>query len=227
MNDRAVSPAIAATHPLPIAVLLSGTGHTLANLLDHVARGALSATIPVIIGTKAGLGGQMVAESAGIPYHVVARRQYPDADAFSAAIWETLAPYGVRLAVLAGFLQPLRIPPEWVGRVLNIHPSLLPSFGGKGMYGHHVHAAVLAHGCKVSGCTVHLCDDTYDTGPIVAQQCVSVAEGDTPETLAARVFAAECALYPQVIAAFAAGRVRQAGRHVIISGERLPSPVEG
>lgn len=223
MNERAVSPDIA---PLPIAVLFSGTGRTLTNLLDHMTRGTLSVTIPVVIGTKAGLGGQTVAENAGIPCHVVARQQYANGEAFSAAIWDVLAPYAVRLVILAGFLQVLRIPPEWAGRVLNIHPSLLPSFGGKGMYGHHVHAAVLAHGCKVSGCTVHLCDDTYDTGPIVAQQCVPVIEGDTPETLAARVFAAECALYPQVIAAFAAGRVRQDGRHVMISGETSPSPIE-
>ncbi len=161
--------------PLPIAVLLSGTGRTLANLLDRIAHGTLPAVVRVVVGTKAGLGGQTVAENAGVPYQVIARRQYHDGDAFSAAIWDTLAPYGVRLVVLAGFLQRLRIPPAWQGRVINIHPALLPSFGGAGMYGHHVHAAVLAHGCKVSGCTVHLCDDTYDTGPIIAQQCVPVA----------------------------------------------------
>jgi phosphoribosylglycinamide formyltransferase-1 len=101
--------------------------------------------------------------------------------------------------------------------VINIHPSLLPAFGGQGMYGHHVHEAVLAHGCKVSGCTVHICDDAYDAGPIVAQQCVPVRDGDTPDTLAARVFSAECALYPEVIRAFAEGRVQRDGRRVTIA----------
>jgi len=228
INDRtAIAPAITYPGiPLPIAVLLSGTGRTLANLLDRIAHGTLPAAVRIAIGTKAGLGGQAVAEGAGVPYQVIARRQHRDSDAFSAAIWETLAPYDVRLVVLAGFLQPLRIPPAWQGRVVNIHPALLPSFGGVGMYGHHVHAAVLAHGCKVSGCTVHLCDDTYDTGPIIAQQCVPVHDDDTPNTLAARVFAAECVLYPQVIAAFAAGRVHQQGRRVTMIAETPPSPTE-
>ncbi len=223
MNDRAIP---SSPTPLPIAVLLSGTGRTLANLLARIARGTLPAVVRVVVGTKAGLGGQAVAEGAGVPYHVIARRQHEDSDASSAAIWEALAPYEVRLVVLAGFLQPLRIPPAWQGRVVNIHPALLPSFGGVGMYGRHVHAAVLAHGCKVSGCTVHLCDDTYDTGAIIAQQCVSVYDDDTPETLAARVFAAECTLYPQVIAAFAAGRIRQDGQRVTMIAETPPSPTK-
>ncbi len=147
---------------------------------------------------------------------IVRRRDFAESDAFSAAVWEAIAPYDVRLVVLGGFLHQLLVPPGWEGRVLNIHPSLLPAFGGKGMYGRHVHDAVLAHGCKVTGCTVHICDDAYDAGPIVAQRCVPVLDDDTTETLGARVFAAECALYPAVIRAFAEGRIQQHGRRVTI-----------
>jgi folate-dependent phosphoribosylglycinamide formyltransferase PurN len=103
-------------------------------------------------------------------------------------------------------------------KVLNIHPALLPAFGGKGMYGKRVHEAVLASGVKVSGCTVHFADDTYDTGPILVQKCVPVKEGDDPGTLAARVFAAECEAYPEAIRLIASGRVRIEGRRAIVSG---------
>lgn len=202
--------------PFPIAVTLSGTGRTLANLLRQIAAGDLPVAVRCVIGSKEGLGGLAVAAAAGIPTHVVARRVYADTEAFSAAVWSVIAGYEVRLVVHGGFLQKLLVAPGWEGRVINIHPSLLPAFGGAGMYGQHVHAAVLAHGCKVSGCTVHICDDAYDAGPIVAQRCVPVLDDDTPERLAARVFAAECALYPAVIRAFAEGRVQQMGRRVTI-----------
>ncbi len=203
--------------PFPIAVTLSGTGRTLANILHRIAAGELPVAVRCVIGSKAGLGGLAVAEAAGIPTHVVARRAYADTEAFSAAVWSVIGGYDARLVAHGVFLQKLLVAPGWSGRVINIHPSLLPAFGGAGMYGHHVHAAVLAHGCKVSGCTVHICDDAYDAGPIVAQRCVPVMDDDTPDSLAARVFAAECALYPEVIRAFAQGRVQQAGRRVTIA----------
>ena len=168
---------------LSIAVLLSGTGRTLANLLDQIEHNELPVRVRCVIGSKAGLRGLEIAETAGFRHHVVRRRDFADTEAFSAAIWEAIEPYGVHLVVLGGFLQKLLVPPEWEGSVINIHPSLLPAFGGKGMYGMHVHEAVLAHGCKVTGCTVHICDDAYDAGPIVAQHCVPVRDDDTPETL--------------------------------------------
>jgi phosphoribosylglycinamide formyltransferase-1 len=205
------------TAPFPIAVTLSGTGRTLANLIDRIDTGELNVAIRCVIGSKAGLRGLEIAAAAGIPQHVIARRNYPDTAAFSAAVWDVIGAHDVRLVVHGGFLQKLLVPPSWAGRVINIHPSLLPAFGGQGMYGHHVHEAVLAHGCTVSGCTVHICDDAYDTGPIVAQRCVPVLPIDTPDTLAARVFAAECDLYPAVIRAFAEGRVQQTGRRVTIA----------
>jgi phosphoribosylglycinamide formyltransferase-1 len=215
MNDGpGIEPS---TPPFPIAVLLSGTGRTLANLLEEIDRGMVPARVRCVIGTKPGIRGIEIAEAAGIPTHLIRRRDFPDTEAFSAGIWDTLAAYDLRLIVHAGLLSKVLIAPGWEGRVINIHPSLLPSFGGQGMYGHHVHEAVLAHGCKVSGCTVHICDDAYDAGPIVAQRCVPVRDDDTPETLAERVFAAECALYPAVIRAFAEGRIQRTGRRVTIA----------
>ncbi len=205
----------------PIAVLLSGQGRTLANLLTWIERGDLPVAVRCVIGSKPGIRGLTIAADAGIPHHVIQRRDFADTEAFSANVWECLESYESRLIVHAGFLQKLLVPAGWEGRVLNIHPSLLPAFGGKGMYGQHVHAAVLAHGCKVSGCTVHICDDAYDTGPIVAQQCVPVRDDDTPETLGERVFTAECTLYPTVIRAFAEGRIQQRGRRVTIAPDTL------
>jgi len=118
---------------------------------------------------------------------------------------------------MGGFLKRITIPQDFANRVTNIHPALLPSFGGEGMYGHFVHEAVLHSGAKVSGCTVHLADNEYDRGPILVQKCVPVLEDDTPETLAARVFEAECEAYPEALRLIAAGRVRVEGRRVRIS----------
>jgi len=115
-------------------------------------------------------------------------------------------------------LHLLPIPADFRHRVLNVHPSLLPAFGGKGMYGYHVHAAVLAYGARVTGCTVHFADETYDTGPILVQRCVPVKDGDGPDTLAARVFQAECEAYPEAIRMVADGRVTVQGRRVVVSG---------
>jgi phosphoribosylglycinamide formyltransferase-1 len=133
-------------------------------------------------------------------------------------VWTAIRSFNPDLICFTGWLHLLPIPEEFRQKVLNIHPSLLPAFGGKGMYGHHVHEAVLAYGAKVSGCTVHFADDTYDTGPILVQKCVPVKEGDNADTLAARVFQAECEAYPEAINLIAAGRVTVQDRRVIISG---------
>jgi formyltetrahydrofolate-dependent phosphoribosylglycinamide formyltransferase len=199
---------------LPLAVLLSGTGRTLENLLATIARGALAARVAVVVSSRPGVRGLAVAEAHGIPTRTVERRDFADDATFSAAIYGAVAPHGPRLIVLGGFLRRLTIPPAWAGRIINIHPSLLPAFGGRGLYGRRVHEAVLAHGVKVTGCTVHFADDEYDHGPIVLQRAVPVLDDDTAETLGERVFAAECALYPAAIALFAAGRLRPEGRRV-------------
>ncbi len=174
-----------------LAVLLSGSGRTLVNLAAAITRGDLRARITTVIASKVCAGCDRARE-LGIEPRVMTGVIDPDEldRAANGADW----------IVLAGYLKLIRVPARYRGRVVNIHPALLPSFGGKGMYGHHVHEAVLAHGCKVSGCTVHMVDDEYDRGPIIAQRACPVLDTDTPDTLAARVFEQECIAYPEAIA---------------------------
>jgi phosphoribosylglycinamide formyltransferase-1 len=200
--------------PIRLAVLLSGSGTTLQNLIDRIADGRLAAQIVQVVTSKPSAFGVERARRAGLPVDVVERRSFPDVAAFSAAIFDRCRSADAELVCLAGFLQLLRIPDDFTHRVLNIHAALLPAFGGKGMYGHHVHEAVLASGAKVSGCTVHFADNEYDHGPIVLQRAVEVRDDDTPDTLAARVFAAECEAYPDAIQLYAAGRLRVENRRV-------------
>jgi phosphoribosylglycinamide formyltransferase-1 len=186
-------------NPLRLAVLLGGSGRSLQNLLDRSADGRLPARIVLVVSNKADALGLERARRAGVPTTVVERKRYADRDAFSAAVFDHCRQFGVDLVCMAGFLQLLRIPDDFAGRVLNIHPALLPAFGGQGMYGHRVHEAVLTARAKESGCTVHFADNEYDHGPIVLQKAVEVRADDTPDTLADRVFAAECEAYPEAI----------------------------
>jgi len=183
---------------LRLAVLLSGTGRTLQNLIDKISNGELAATIVLVISNKDDAYGLTRAEAAGIPTAIVTKKDFPG-PAFSERIFTLIRKSRADLVCMAGFLQLLHIPEDFTGRVLNIHPALLPDFGGQGMYGHHVHEAVLKSGAKESGCTVHIADNEYDRGTIFVQKRVPVLEGDTPETLAERVFAAECEAYPEAI----------------------------
>jgi formyltetrahydrofolate-dependent phosphoribosylglycinamide formyltransferase len=193
--------------PLRLAVLLSGGGTTLQNLAEVIARGELDAEIACVVSSRPDAFGVQRAANLGLPRHVVVRKSCPSVAAFSERVFRHVREARANLVCLAGFLSLLDIPDDFVGRVLNIHPALLPSFGGKGMHGHHVHEAVLAAGCKVSGCTVHLADQTYDTGPILVQRCCPVRDDDTPDTLAGRVFEQECLAYPEAIRMFLAGIV--------------------
>lgn len=136
---------------------------------------------------------------------------------FGDRVWAAVRRFQPELVCFAGWLHLLPIAGDFRHKVLNIHPALLPAFGGKGMYGRRVHEAVLAYGAKVSGCTVHFADDTYDTGPVLVQKCVPVREGDDPDALAARVFEAECEAYPEAIRLIAEGRARVEGRRVVVS----------
>jgi phosphoribosylglycinamide formyltransferase-1 len=199
--------------PIRLAVLISGGGTTLQNLIDRIGDGRLAARIVGVVSSRADVRGVERAQQAGLPVAVVDRRR-PE------AVWDAVRQFGPDLVCLAGWLHLLPIPADFRQRVLNIHPALLPAFGGKGMFGRHVHEAVLAYGARVSGCTVHFADDTYDTGPILVQRCVPVLDGDDPDTLAARVFAAECEAYPEAIRLMAEGRVRIDGRRVVIAGSR-------
>ena len=190
------------TRPLRLAVLLSGSGRTLENLLDRIAAGTLPAEVALVVSNKPLVRGVAIATRAGIPVEVMPRDGTPT-EPWSEAIFAACRRAGAELVVMAGFLALLRIPADFAGRVVNIHPSLLPAFGGKGFHGDHVHRAVLDRGCTVSGCTVHLVDDEYDHGRILLQLTVPVLRDDTVASLAARVFAAECEALPEAIAAIA------------------------
>jgi len=184
--------------PFRLGVLISGSGRTLQNIHDRIADGSLDAEIACVISSRADAYGVQRARDAGLPVHVVSRRHVPDPD-FHDRITQHLVDAGVDLVCLAGFNTLYRIPPLLAGKVINIHPALLPEFGGRGFYGLRVHEAVLAAGRWESGCTVHFCDNEYDHGPIILQRRVPVLDGDTPESLAARVFEQECIAYPEAI----------------------------
>lgn len=199
-------------HPARLAVLLSGSGRTLENLLGVIARGELAASVPLVIASRECLGAGK-ARAAGI--ETIVHAAPLAAEEFAAL----LSARRIDWVVLAGYLRLVPIPPAYEGRVVNIHPALLPDFGGPGMHGDKVHAAVLASGRGVTGCTVHLCDARFDTGPIVLQRTCPVLPGDTPRTLSARVFEQECAAYPEALRRLIAG----AGR----AGVRATSPAGG
>ncbi len=153
---------------------------------------------------------------------LVERKQYEDTPAFSYAVWDEIRAAQADLVVMAGFMSLIEIPPDYENRVVNVHPGLIPAFCGKGMYGHHVHEAVIAYGAKVSGCTVHFANARYDEGPIIMQGVVPVYDDDTPESVAERVQAKERGIYPKAIQLIAEGRVRVDGRHVRIAGDTQP-----
>ncbi len=191
------------------------------NILSEIRGGRLNAEVAVVVASRDCKGVQR-ARNAGLDVHVAPYKSFrtpqgqPDIPAYSAAIAEKLDAAEADLVVQAGFLSLWRIPPQYEGRVMNIHPALLPSFGGEGMYGNHVHEAVLAAGCKVSGCTVHFVTNEYDAGPIIIQRCVPVKEGDDADSLAERVFEQECIAYPEAIRLFAEGRLKIEGNVVRI-----------
>ena len=190
-----------------MAVLLSGSGRTLENLARAASDGRFQGRLVGVVSSRPDAYGLVRAKRLGLPRVTVSPKAFPGRRAFWKATWEAVDAWEPDLVVLAGYLRYLRIPKRYAGRVVNIHPSLLPSFGGKGFYGDRVHAAVLASGKKVSGCTVHAVDNVYDHGPILARAKVPVRKGDTVHRLAARVFKAECRLYPEVIRRIASARL--------------------
>ena len=202
---------------LPIAVFLSGGGTTLKNLLDKIAAGELAAEVRLVISSNPSAAGLRFADEAGIPRLVVEKKRYPDPEAYSEAMFGPCREAGVELVAMAGFLKLVPIPSDFTGRVMNIHPALIPAFCGHGFYGERVHRAALEYGVKLTGCTVHFVDNQYDHGPIILQRAVPVHPDDTPKTLAARVFEEECRAYPEAIRLYAEGRLRIAGRTVIVT----------
>lgn len=190
-----------AGQPLRLGVLISGGGTGLQNLIDRIADGRLTGVVIAgVISSRREVPGVERARRAGLPVEIIRVRDHPDAAAFTVEICKCLDSWRVDLAVQAGWLCWWLPPPRWNRRVINIHPALLPRFGGRGFYGLHVHRAVLAAGERESGATVHWVDDQYDHGEIIAQRPCPVLPGDTPETLAARVLSVEFELLPDVIA---------------------------
>lgn len=192
--------------PIRTAIFLSGGGRTLQNLLDHRDREGLPIEICLVISSSAKVRGVDIAREAGIPTRVVRMSEHPSAEDYREAMFRPCREMGAELVIMAGFLKHVLIPEDFLGRVINIHPSLIPAFAGPGMYGHHVHEAAIRRGVQFSGCTVHYVDNEYDHGPILLQRVCEVPPGCTPEQLAARVFELETEALPSAIRKLAATR---------------------
>jgi phosphoribosylglycinamide formyltransferase-1 len=195
---------------LSIAVFGSGAGSNFMAILTAIQQGNLpAARISLVLSNNSGAGILGIARANGLPAIHLSRKQFPDERSFADTVLSTLRDHGANFIALAGYMK--QVPPEVVAayrkRIVNIHPALLPRFGGAGMYGLRVHEAVLASGETTSGATVHYVDEEYDNGPVVLQQTVPVLPGDTPASLAARVLAAEHQIYPAAI-----GRIAQSER---------------
>ena len=201
--------------PTRVAVLISGTGRTLTNLLERIDRHELDVNLVAVVSDRPGVRGLDIAREVGIETHVLPPRDYNFVwEDFSKALNYELEAHEPDLIVMAGFLSLYKIPATFTNRVMNIHPSLLPSFAGKGFYGNKVHRAVLDRGVRYTGCTVHFANNDYDQGPIILQEIVPVEHGDTVETLAAKVFVKECEAYPRAIRWFHEGRLEVEGNRV-------------
>ena len=185
-----------------IAALISGGGRTVCNLQTAILEGRVDASIACVIASREGLSGIDRASEAGLNVYV------PRQDDYEEDLQRLIRECQPDLICLCGYLRKLDLHPSWHGRVINIHPSLLPRHGGKGMYGMHVHTAAIESGDEFSVCTVHFVDDQYDQGPILLQRACPIRSGDTPETLAARVFAEECIALPQAIDMISRNKVK-------------------
>ncbi len=203
--------------PPRLGVLFSGGGRTVENLARNIVEGSIQAEIAVAISSHAGAGGIQRAEKFGIQTEVLDYREH--GSELSARINDILKEQRVDWVLLAGFIRYYEVPGDYRNKVLNIHPSLLPDFGGKGFYGMKVHQAVIEAGADLSGCTVHLVNDEYDEGPIIVQRAIAVEPGETPESLAERVFEQECLAYPEAIRICLSGRMRIEGNRVLVAAE--------
>jgi formyltetrahydrofolate-dependent phosphoribosylglycinamide formyltransferase len=203
-----------------MAVLLSGGGTTLQNMLDRIEKGEIPADVVAVGSSIPGVFGLERARKAGVPEFMVDRSKFENSRSFSDAVWEKLRLFEPDLVILAGFIHLLRIPEEYIGRVMNVHPALIPAFCGKGYYYDFVHEQVLDRGVKVTGCTVHFVDNVYDNGPIIIQKTTPVYDDDSVGTVKERVQALEREAYPEAVTLFAQGRLRVEGKRVRILPER-------
>lgn len=201
-----------------IAVLISGGGSNLQALIDNVETGAINAKIAVVISSREDAYGLKRAERHGIPACCISKRDYDSVESFDRALLEKLREYDIDLIVLAGYLNILSssIISAYSNRIINIHPSLIPSFCGKGYYGLKVHQGALDYGVKVTGATVHFVDEGTDTGPIILQKAVYIEEDDDAKSLAKRVLKVEHELLPKAVSLFVENKLVVEGRRVRI-----------
>lgn len=196
--------------------LLSGSGSTLNNFLKWQKDKKFAGKIAVVISSKPEVKGLQIAKEAGIPSYCIEYQSFKgNIEAYSKAITDKLLKYNVKWVVMGGFLSFYQVPSCYQNKVFNVHPSLIPAFCGQGMYGSKVHEAALEYGVKLTGCTVHLVNNQYDAGPIVAQKAVVVEDNDTPQSLAQKVQAQEREIYPLVVQDFILGNLKLEGRRVI------------
>lgn len=206
--------------PIRLGVMISGGGTTLLNFLDQIRSGNLAAEVPLVIASQKSCRGIDRARSAGLKCLVIRPRDFANVLDFGAAVFSELRKARIDLVTLAGFLSLLHIPEDFLWRVINIHPSLIPAFCGQGLYGHHVHEAAIQRGVKISGCTVHFADNEYDHGPIILQQAVAVPDGCTADELSALVFEQEKIAYPEAIRQLASGRLTIQNRRTFLADVR-------
>lgn len=204
--------------PIRIGILLSGKGRgsNMQALIDATRDGRIPGEVALVVSTSPGAPALERAAASGIATQLVPAPEYASAEDLDTALASAFEQSNVDLVCLAGYMRLLTpgFVRRFAGRMMNVHPGLLPAFGGKGYYGKRVHEAVLESGAKFTGVTVHIVDDEYDHGPIVLQRMVAVDEDDTPETLAQRVLAEEHRAYPEAVRLFAEGRLRLEGRRV-------------
>ncbi|MGH7493996.1 MAG: phosphoribosylglycinamide formyltransferase [bacterium] len=203
---------------LNLAIFASGRGSNFQAILRAIHQGRLQARVAVLVADNPEAEAVQIAQAANVAAAVIDARAASAGETFAADLLATLQSHRANFIVLSGYVRkvPGQVIQAYRGRVINIHPALLPSFGGKGMYGRRVHEAVLHHGCKVSGATVHFVEEEYDTGAPIVQRCVPVLDEDTPDTLAARVLEIEHQILPEALQLFAEDRVQILGRRVLI-----------
>ena len=187
------------------------------NIAEYIKRGELDAEIACVVSSRSDVAGIERSRELGIEPVVLRRKDFVSVESFSGSIYEAMKKSGVELVLQCGWMCFWQVPEELNGKVMNIHPSLLPMFGGKGMYGHHVHEAMEARGCKVSGCTVHFVTNEYDAGPIIVQRTCEIESGDNADAIADKVFEQECLAYPEAIRLYQLGKLEIVGSKVRIS----------
>ena len=202
---------------LKLGIMISGGGRTMVNIADQIKRGELDAEIVCVICSRSDISGIERARELGFEPMIIRKKDFADNESFSKKIYQTLEQAKAELILQCGWMCFWQVPAELDGKVMNIHPSLLPMFGGQGMYGHHVHEALVERGCKISGCTVHFVTNEYDAGPIIVQRSCQIHADDSADAVAEKVFKQECQAYPAAIRLYASGKLQVVDGKVFIN----------